>query len=57
MLKHLKIRTRETTSENLRNISFVFFFSLFLGDTSANCEVHLNLEELLELQQKREPVS
>lgn len=26
------------------------------GDTSANCEVHLNLEELLELQQKREPV-
>lgn len=26
------------------------------GDTGANCEVHLNLEELLELQHKREPV-
>ncbi|KAL9964584.1 hypothetical protein ACROYT_G028241 [Oculina patagonica] len=26
------------------------------GDTGANCEVHLNLEELLELQQKGEPV-
>lgn len=33
------------------------FWFIVSGDTNANCEVHLNLEELLELQQKREPVS
>jgi len=55
-VKRFKIvRTR---NKIFRNVTLLFFFlSSLLGDTGTNCEVHLNLEELLELQHKREPVS
>ena len=45
------------TNENVLDVKKLFFLFVALGNPRTDREVHINLEELLELQHQRDPVS
>lgn len=45
------------TKENVLDVKKLFFLFVALGNPRTDREVHINLEELLELQHQRDPVS